>query len=145
MTNLVQPAGILLGVTASSREEAVTLCGELLEKLGCVSREYVDAMWEREQIFSSFIGNGVAIPHGTDASRVYVIQTQVVMLRFSQPIDWDGEEVSMCFGIASNGDEHGEILANIANLLLDDEDYQELLSENDANKLVELLSKESAD
>ena len=145
MTDLVQPAGILLGVTASSREEAVTLCGELLKRLGCISQEYVDAMWEREQIFSSFIGNGVAIPHGTDASRVFVKQTQVVMVRFESPIDWDGEEVSICFGIASNGDEHGEILANIANLLLDDDDFEKLMSENDANVLVELLSKESAD
>ena len=72
MTNLVQPAGILLDVTASSREEAVTLCGETLEKLGCVSSEYVAAMWEREQLFSSYVGREVAIPHGTDASRVFV-------------------------------------------------------------------------
>jgi mannitol PTS system EIIA component len=145
MTDLVQPAGILLGVTASSREEAVTLCGDLLEKLGCVSHEYVDAMWEREQIFSSFIGNGVAIPHGTDASRIFVKQTQIVMVRFSQSIDWEGEQVDICFGIASNGDEHGEILANIANLILDESDFDRLMTEQDENLIVELLGKESAE
>lgn len=143
MTNLVQAAGILLGVAASSREEAVTLCGQTLEKLGCVSSEYIDAMWEREQIFSSYVGREVAIPHGTDASRVFVKHAQVVMVRFTSPVDWDGEEVKLCFGIASAGDEHGAILGNVAELLMDDESYERLLTSTDLNEVLALLNKES--
>jgi mannitol/fructose-specific phosphotransferase system IIA component len=143
MTNLVQSAGILLGVTASSREEAVTLCGTTLLDLGVISPEYVPAMWEREQIFSSYVGREVAIPHGTDEARKFVKQAQVVMLRFSNPIDWDGEQVLLCFGIAASGDEHGGILGNIADILLDDASYQKLLDETDVNKILELLNTES--
>ncbi|MEN9752932.1 MAG: hypothetical protein RL670_623 [Actinomycetota bacterium] len=143
MTNLVQSAGILLGVTASSREEAVTLCGSTLLKLGVIEPEYVSAMWEREQIFSSYVGREVAIPHGTDEARKYVKQAQVVMIRFAKPIDWEGEPVLLCFGIAAAGDEHGGILGNIADILLDDTSYQKLLDETDVNKIIELLSTES--
>lgn len=145
MTNLVQQAGILLDVTASSREEAVTLCGQTLEQLGCVSSEYVAAMWERELIFSSYVGREVAIPHGTDASRVYVKQAQVVMVRLQDAIDWDGDEVKLCFGIASTGDEHGAILGNVAELLMDDESYEQLLSSTDKTEILQLLNKESED
>jgi len=62
-------AGIRLDATASSKEEAVGLCGQLLFELGAVESDYLPAMWQREQKFSSFMGNGVAMPHGTDESR----------------------------------------------------------------------------
>lgn len=142
MTNVIQPAGILLGAAASSREEAVALCGQILLNLGVVSQEYMAAMWERELVFSSYVGREVAIPHGTDASRIYVKQTQVVMVRLLNPIDWDGEQVKLCFGIAASGDQHGGILANLADILLDDEKYQVLLTETDPEKIVDLLESE---
>ena len=66
MTDLIQRAGIRLDATASSPEEAVALCGQVLVGLGAVTQQYADAMWEREQKFSSAIGLGFAIPHGTD-------------------------------------------------------------------------------
>ena len=143
MNNLIQPAGILLDATASSREEAVALCGKLLIQLGAVSEEYAAAMWERELIFSSYVGREVAIPHGTDESRKFVISTQIVMVRLSKPLDWDGEEVKLCFGIAANGDQHGGILGNLADILLDDERYEVLLAESSKEKLIKVLNTES--
>jgi mannitol/fructose-specific phosphotransferase system IIA component len=143
MTNLIQTAGILTDATASSREEAVALCGSLLLQLGAVAEPYLDAMWERELIFSSYVGREVAMPHGTDASRKYVTKTQVVMVRLHQPIDWDGEEVKLCFGIAATGDQHGGILANLAEILMDDEKYAALLNEPSKEKIIELLNTES--
>lgn len=143
MTNLIQTAGILTDATASSREEAVALCGSLLLQLGAVAEPYLDAMWERELIFSSYVGREVAMPHGTDASRKYVTKTQVVMVRLRQPIDWDGEEVKLCFGIAATGDQHGGILANLAEILMDDEKYAALLNEPSKEKIIELLNTES--
>ena len=143
MNNLIQPAGILLDATASSREEAVALCGKLLIQLGAVSKEYAAAMWERELIFSSYVGREVAIPHGTDESRKFVISTQIVMVRLSKPLDWDGEEVKLCFGIAANGDQHGGILGNLADILLDDERYEVLLAESSKEKLIKVLNTES--
>jgi mannitol PTS system EIIA component len=140
MTNFLQLAGIRLGATASSREEAVRLCGELLQNLGAVEQGYVDAMWERENIISSFMGEGVALPHGTDASRQYVNFAQLVFVRFANPVEWDGEQVRLCIGIAAKGDEHGELLGNLAEKLLDEDSYKSLMESNSTTELLELLN-----
>jgi mannitol PTS system EIIA component len=140
MTNFLQLAGIRLGATVSSREEAVRLCGELLLTLGAVEKEYVDAMWERENIISSFMGEGVALPHGTDASRKYVNFAQLVFVRFKDNIEWDGEEVRLCIGIAAKGDEHGELLGNLAEKLLDENSYKKLMESDSTTELLELLN-----
>jgi PTS system mannitol-specific IIA component len=140
MTNFLQLAGIRLGATASSREEAVRLCGELLLSLGAVEKEYVDAMWERENIISSFMGEGVSLPHGTDASRKYVNFAQLVLVRFENEVPWDGEQVKLCIGIAAKGNEHGELLGNLAEKLLDEDSYKQLMESNSTNELLELLN-----
>ena len=90
---LIQASGIRIAAAASSREEAVALCGQTLLELGAVSEEYIQAMWEREQIISSYMGEGVAMPHGTDESRKFVKFDQLVFLRFAEEIDWDGVPV----------------------------------------------------
>lgn len=140
MTNFLQLAGIRLGATASSREEAVRLCGELLHNLGAVEQGYVDAMWERENIISSFMGEGVALPHGTDASRQYVNFAQLVFVRFADSVEWEGEQVRLCIGIAAKGDEHGELLGNLAEKLLDEDSYKTLMESNSTTELLELLN-----
>lgn len=114
-------------------------CGKALEKLGCVTSEYVTAMWERELMFSSYVGREVAIPHGTEASRRFVKQAQLVMLRFSEPLDWGGEEVTLTFAIASTADEHGEILGNVAEALMNTATYDRLIHSADKNEILQLL------
>lgn len=126
MTDLITRAGILLDATASSPEEAVRICGKLLVELGAVTEEYVEAMWQREQSFSSAIGLGFAIPHGTDESRKYVKFDQLVFLRLTEEISWGDELVSAVLGIASQGDGHVEILGNFAEIVQED-NYRELL------------------
>lgn len=143
--SLIQASGIRIAAAASSREEAVALCGQTLLELGAVSEEYVPAMWEREQIISSFMGEGVAMPHGTDEARKYVKFDQLVFLRFVEPIDWDGESVSACIGIAANGDQHGQILGNLAEVLLDDEKRAELFSTDSVERILELLETTEAE
>jgi PTS system mannitol-specific IIA component len=140
MSNLLVLAGIRLDATASSQEEAVRLCGSVLQELGAVSPEYLDAMFEREQIISSYMGEGVALPHGTDESRKYVNFTQLVFVRFTNPVDWEGEQVRLCIGIAAKGDEHGELLGNLADKLLDETSYSKLMSSNSEQEILDLLN-----
>ena len=139
MADLLQLAGISLDATASSREEAVRICGELLVELGAIDQAYADAMWEREQIFPSEIGGGFAIPHGTDQSRVHVKFDQLVFVRFSTPFTWSSEEVQACVGIASQGDGHVELLGTLAELLLDDDARNFLLTSTDAEAIRQVL------
>jgi len=139
MTDLIQKAGIRLDVTASSSEEAVRICGVLLIELGAISQEYADAMWEREQKFSSAIGMGFAIPHGTDESRVHVVFDQLVFLRLTSPLTWEDEEVRCVLGIASSGDGHVEILGNLAELIQDEEKLEVLAASGDEDQVLSLI------
>ena len=139
MTDLIQRAGIRLDATASSPEEAVALCGQVLEELGAISHEYAAAMWEREQKFSSAIGLGFAIPHGTDDSRKFVRFDQLVFLRLTEELAWEGEQVRAVLGIASQGDGHVEILGNFAELVQDEESLELLLHTGTEDQIVNLI------
>lgn len=141
MADLLQLAGISLDAAASSREEAVAICGNLLVSLGAVSQPYADAMWEREQAFSSALGDGVAIPHGTDESRQYVTFDQLVIVRFSPPVTWVDEDVTLCVGIASRGDGHVELLGNLADILLDADSAATLTTSTDPEAIKNLVMK----
>ena len=141
MADLLQLAGITLDATASSREEAVRICGSLLVDLGAVSSEYAEAMWEREQIFPSELGDGFAIPHGTAKSRQFVNFDQLVFVRFTTPVTWVNEEISVCVGIASQGDDHVEILGNLADLLMDEASAHTLRTTSDAEVIRDLILK----
>jgi mannitol/fructose-specific phosphotransferase system IIA component len=141
MTNLIQRAGILLDAAASSSEEAVSICGQLLIELGAVEPDYAKAMWERENAFSSAIGLGFAIPHGTDDSRRFVKFDQLVFLRLTNEIAWGDEMVKAVLGIASRGDGHVEILGNFAELVQEELHRQALLASGDEAVVLELLSR----
>lgn len=140
MPPLLVKSGIHFGATASSKEEAVALCGQALVSLGAATDAYAAAMWEREQIASSYLGNFVAMPHGTDESRKFVNFGQIVFLRFAHPFMWDDEEVKLCIGIAAQGDEHVEIIGNLADALLDEEKFEKLLSTNEHDDVLKILS-----
>ena len=132
---------IHLGVTASSREEAVRLCGEALLALGAIAPEYIDAMWERELLMSSYVGERLAIPHGTDRSRQYVKRAQLTVLRFAEAVDWAGEPVEIAVGIASAGDEHVEVLGSLAQALIDDDLRAILFTSTDVEEIAQVLTK----
>jgi mannitol/fructose-specific phosphotransferase system IIA component len=140
---LIVPEGIHLGATANSKEEAVALCGEILTRLGAVEPNYVTAMQEREKMFSSFMGNGIAIPHGTDESRSFVNFGQLVFLQFAQTVPWDKDEVHICIGIAAKEDEHGEILGNLAELLLDEKHLETMKLSANKDLILSLLLRRS--
>lgn len=139
MADLLQLAGMSLDATASSKEEAVRICGEMLLNLGAIEQGYADAMWEREQIFPSEIGSGFAIPHGTDESRKFVKFDQLVFLRFVEPFTWENEVVEACVGIASQGDGHVELLGTLAELLMEDDAREFLLRSHDAEGIRQVL------
>ncbi len=139
MTDLIQQAGIQLAATASSSEEAVASCGQLLEELGAIEPEYTTAMWQRERIFSSAIGMGFAIPHGTDESRKFVNYDQLVFLRLENSVMWGDELVSCVLGIASKGDAHVDILGNLAELIQDQAHLAILMNSNSPADILDLL------
>jgi mannitol/fructose-specific phosphotransferase system IIA component len=139
-TSLLTPEGIRLGLPSTSKADAIEQCGRALLDAGAVSEEYIAAMHEREESVSTFIGEGVAIPHGTDKSRAYVRRTTIVVLQFPDGVDWgSGNVAKLCVGIAANGNEQVGILSALAQVLMDADKAAELREAGDADTVIRLL------
>ncbi len=114
------PNMVLMNQSYNTKEEAIYAAGELLLKAGCVDAGYLDAMQEREKIVSTYAGNFVAIPHGTDEAKENIHKSGISVIQVPQGVSFgtteDGDEqcVTVLFGIAGIGDEHMDILQEIA-------------------------------
>lgn len=134
--------GVRLGARASNKENAIRQAGDLLVSLGAASPAYIEGMLAREQQISTYLGNGVAIPHGTNESRVHITGTAIGVLQFPDGVDWDGETCYVAIPIASNGDEHVGILAALAQVLVDPEKAAALRTTTDVHEVLSLLAPE---
>ncbi|WP_367127536.1 PTS sugar transporter subunit IIA [Saccharothrix sp. HUAS TT1] len=139
LAELLTAAGVRLGRTAADRASAIDQVGAALLELGAVDPEYLTAMHEREASVSTFIGEGVAIPHGTDASRVHVRRSSLAVLQFPEGVDWGGEDVRLCVGIAARGTEQVGILSALAHVLMEPELAAELREAPDADTVLRIL------
>lgn len=127
---------IKLNVEAADKEEAVKIAGELLYNNDYVEEEYLEAMQERERDVSTFMGNGVAIPHGTNEAKKYIKKTGLSFVQIPNGVDFGGDNTAyILIGIAAKGDEHLKILQNLATIL-QDEERTKLLTETDDPKKV---------
>lgn len=132
--------GIKLGQKPVSKEEAIQAAGELLEKLGYVDHSYVDAMQEREKLVTTYMGMGVAIPHGTTQAKSTVKKTGIVFLQYPEGVDFGDEKAQLVFGIAGIGDEHLDLLSKLCTLLEDEALLETLKTTDDVNWVLEQLS-----
>ena len=118
---LLQRKNIIVKCDPLTKEDAIKKAGQLLADSGYVDQEYVAAMLEREKTFSTFMGNGLALPHGVEAAKKQVKASGISVVTFKEPIDWDGNPVQTVIGIAGVGGEHLEILSMVAEAMLDEE------------------------
>jgi mannitol PTS system EIIA component len=136
---LLDSGAIRLHEHAADRDEAIRRCGQVLVGTGAVEASYVEAMLERERSISTYVGEGVAIPHGTLASKDAVRRDALSFLRFPDTVDWGGEPVTICIGIAAQGDGHVGILAALAEILLEPGKAQALRAADDPDEVLRLL------
>lgn len=132
--------GIKLGQKPVTKEEAIQTAGELLEKLGYVDDSYVVAMQERERLVSTYMGMGIAIPHGTTQVKDTVKKTGIVLLQYPEGVDFGAEKAQPVFGIAGIGDEHLDLLSKLCTLLEDPALLETLKSTDDVQWVLEQLS-----
>jgi PTS system mannitol-specific IIA component len=116
---LLREGGIQLEASATDRLDAVSRAGGLLVQRGAVDPSYVGSMLRRETTVSTYVGNGVALPHGTIAGKHAVHRDALSLLRFRDGVDWNGETVHLVVGIAAAGGGHIAMLARLADVLLD--------------------------
>lgn len=141
MSEILAPGDVVVAASAGSKEEAIRDAGAILVRAGAVDPGYVDAMLEREQSISTYMGNFLAIPHGTEAAKGTIRRSALCLVRYDEPVDWDGEPVRVVVGIAGVGDEHLEILSRIALVFADMEQVQRVLDAPSSAELYAILQQ----
>ncbi|GAS99246.1 PTS system mannitol-specific transporter subunit IIC [Mycolicibacterium canariasense] len=131
---------IVLNGSAGNAHDAITEAGQLLVAAGAVDPSYVDAMHEREQSVSTYMGNGLAIPHGTNEAKGAIRKTGISFVRYPDPIDWNGKPAEFVVGIAGAGDDHMALLTRIAHVFLDKERVAKLRAADSAEQIRAVLS-----
>jgi mannitol/fructose-specific phosphotransferase system IIA component len=137
---LLDLEAVRLGLRASDRFDAIAQAGEALLDIGAIDPPYMEAMVEREESLSTYLGEGFALPHGTDASRTHVRRPAIAVLQFPDGVDWGGHPVQVAIAVASATDEHVRILAQVAGVISDPASAQRLRDAADPAEVLELLA-----
>ena len=135
---------IRLAQHADDKWDALRQSGALLEELGAVDVGYAAAILEREGQISTYMGEGVAIPHGTDQARALVRRTALGFIQYPDGVDWDGETVYLCIPIAASGDEHVGVLSALAEILVEGDSAATLRQATDVETVLALLNPSPA-
>lgn len=131
---------VRLGATAADKHEAIRLAGELLVRAGCVGPGYVAGMQAREQTMSTYLGSGVAIPHGTYDALELVHRTAISVLQVPGGVEWEpGEMAYLVVGIAARGDDHIDVLSRLGELIEDEALTRRLVEAADAATIIACL------
>ena len=145
LAQLLTEPSIRLDAHASGRDDAIKQAGAALVEAGAVDPSYVDAMLARENTVSTYVGEGVAIPHGTLAGKDAVKHDAIVVLRFPEGVDWDGNEVKVAVGIAARGNGHIALLSQLATVLLDADKAEALRNATTSDQVYALLVADEDD
>ncbi|OBF36478.1 PTS mannose transporter subunit IIA [Mycolicibacterium peregrinum] len=131
---------IVLAGSANSADAAIDEAGALLVAADSVEPAYVDAMHEREKSVSTYMGNGLAIPHGTNEAKTAIRRTGISFVRYPEPIDWNGKPAEFVVGIAGLGNDHMALLTKIAHVFLDKDEVARLRAATSADEVRAVLS-----
>lgn len=141
MIQLTQ-ATIRLNAQARDKTEAIRIAGSLLVDSGNMQSGYVDSMLLREKVANTYLGNGIAIPHGLPKDRELIIQTGISVTQFPAGVQWNqGETVYLVVAIAARSDEHIELLANLTDVLDDPTTVQRLARTSSPQDIIERLTQ----
>ena len=143
---VLSPDLIVVSGAARTKEDAIREAGALLVRAGAVTPAYVDAMLEREQLVSTYMGSWLAIPHGTDESKGGIVRSALSLVRYDQPIEWgDGDPVRVVVGIAGLGGGHLQILSKVAIVFSDDDLARAILDATTVDEIYDTLQSVNDD
>ncbi len=138
-TTVLTTDRIVLNGSARTRDEAIAESARLLEAAGAVTTDYEAAMRERESLVSTFMGNGLAIPHGTNEAKEQILASAMTVVRYDEPIDWDGNPVRVVAAIAGKDGGHMAVLSSLALVFSDDSAVEQLLAAESPQQVLDLL------
>lgn len=132
---------IELNLASESKSAAILRSGKLLRKNGYVQEEYLEGMQKREQSLTTYVGNGVAIPHGLPEYIPYINKSGLVMLQYPEGVDFgDGNTAYVLIGIAGKNEEHLELLSSIALVCQDEENVNKLKLAASKQEVIAILA-----
>ncbi len=137
---ILSATSVRLGLAGMAKEDAIRYCGQLLVDAGAATPAYIDGMLAREQQISTFLGEGVAIPHGTNEARAHIVRAALGFVQFPAGIDWDGKTAYVLIPIASATDEHVGILSSLAEVLMDSDSAARLRTTDSVDEVLSLLA-----
>ncbi|MDY0396133.1 PTS sugar transporter subunit IIA [Virgibacillus halophilus] len=132
---------IELNVELNTKEEAIRFTGEILVENGYVESSYIDKMLEREKVTSTYMGNYVAIPHGTEDAKSSVMETGISVVTVPHGVDFDGNVVKILVGIAGKGDDHLEVLSKIAIVLSEEENIDKIVNAGSKEEIIRIFDE----
>ncbi|QGH33307.1 PTS mannitol transporter subunit IICBA [Gracilibacillus salitolerans] len=138
--DLLREENIFLNQEFATKEEAIRFAGEVLVKAGYVEDSYVDAMIDRENVTSTYMGNNVAIPHGTEEAKKAVLRSGFTVLQVPNGVDFDGQEAKLIFGIAGKDGTHLDILSGIAVVCSDEENIEQMVQAKTTKELLDIIN-----
>ncbi|WP_226584512.1 PTS mannitol transporter subunit IICBA [Halobacillus litoralis] len=138
--DLLLEENIFLNQSFETKEDAIRFAGEALVNAGYVKKDYVDAMVEREAITSTYMGNNVAIPHGTEDAKKAVIKSGFTVVQVPEGVDFNGEKAKLIFGIAGKDGTHLEILSGIAVICSEQENIDQMVQATTAKELKDIIN-----
>lgn len=130
---------VMLNQSFDNKREAIISAGKLLQERGYVTENYIPKMIERDQMTSTFIGNMVAIPHGTEDSKAEILRSGIVLIQVPQGVSFDGNEVKLIIGIAGAEGQHLELLSEIAMVCSEMENVEKLVAAQDKDAVIQLF------
>jgi phosphoenolpyruvate-protein phosphotransferase len=138
-------SNVQLGARVANKAEAIRMAGGLLVNSGYMQPGYIDSMMGREKVANTYLGSGIAIPHGLPKDRDLILRTGISVLQVPGGLQWNrGETVHLVVAIAAKSDEHIGILANLTGVLTDEETNRKLATTTDVNDIIEVLSGKRA-
>jgi len=142
MKDVLTPENILLNVVIQTKEEAIKLAGRILVENGYVTEDYIKKMLKREEMVTTYMGNSIAIPHGTDESKSEVLNSGISVIQISNGVDFgNGNIAKVVFGIAGNNNEHVELLSQIAILCSEEENVEKIVQITSKEQLMTMFSE----
>ena len=142
-TEVLSPSAIVVGATAADKAEAIDRLGAILVSEGLVTEAYVAAMHAREAIISTYLGNGIALPHGTSETQDSILRTGLAVAQFPQGVPWAGESARLVIALAARGEEHIPMLSRLAGVLEDAELCERLARTTDPLEIHRALTADA--
>jgi len=140
MADVISKDKIMMRASITTKEEAITLAGKILVNAGHVTESYIAKMFAREELITTYIGNGVAIPHGTNEAKEFIKSSGISIIQIPSGVDFgNGNIAYLVMGIAGIGDEHLDILSSIAIVCSEEENVTKLVNAATEEEIIEII------